>query len=233
MKKILLLLVISICGLAQVQGQVRYGVNTAEGVQIDYTNPKQYEIAEIKYTGLTNMEERALTGLIGIKVGDKIRIPGNEISDAIRKLWKQQIIADVQILLTKIEGDRAFLEIRITERPRVTKVEIEGVNATSRADLKEQMGVIGKVASQALIKNSETLIKKFFIAKGNLNVTVNTIQDADSVGNRGSQLTFIVDKNAKVKINKIEFEGNESFSDSKLKKPMKKTNEKPRFWLIR
>ncbi|KYG83832.1 BamA/OMP85 family outer membrane protein [Roseivirga echinicomitans] len=232
MKKIFLLLVISICGLTQVKGQVRYGVNTAEGVQIDYTNPRVFEIAEVLYSGLSSIEERALTGLVGIKVGDKISIPGNEISDAIKKLWKQGIIADVQIWLTKIEGDRAFLEIRITERPRITKFEIEGVNSSQKSDLKEQIGVIGKVASAPLIKNSETLIKKYYVAKGYLNANVKTLQETDSVGTKGAQLTFIVDKMSKVRINKIEFEGNDSFSDQRLKKPLKKTNEKPRFWLV-
>lgn len=232
MKKIFLLLIISICGLTQVKGQVRYGVNTAEGVQIDYTNPRVFEIAEVQYTGLSTIEERALTGLVGIKVGDKISIPGNEISDAIKKLWKQGIIADVQIWLTKIEGDRAFLEIKISERPRITKFEVEGVTSSQKSDLKEQIGVIGKVASAPLIKNSETLIKKYFVAKGYLNTDVKTLQEADSTGTKGAQLTFVVDKMSKVRINKIEFEGNDSFSDQRLKKPLKKTNEKPRFWLV-
>ena len=199
MKKIFLLLIISICGLTQVKGQVRYGVNTAEGVQIDYTNPRVFEIAEVQYTGLSTIEERALTGLVGIKVGDKISIPGNEISDAIKKLWKQGIIADVQIWLTKIEGDRAFLEIKISERPRITKFEVEGVTSSQKSDLKEQIGVIGKVASAPLIKNSETLIKKYFVAKGYLNADVKTLQEADSTGTKGAQLTFVVDKMSKVR----------------------------------
>lgn len=232
MKKILVLLVISICGLAQVKGQVRYGVNAAEGVQIDYTNPKVFEIADIRYTGLNTLDERALISYIGIKVGDKISIPGNEISEAIKKLWKQGFIADVQVWLTKIEGDRAFLEIRLTERPRIIKYDIEGVSSGQISELKDQIGIIGRVASAPLVKNTEVLIRKFFVSKGYLNVEVNTIQEKDTITSDGARLRFVVDRKSKVKINKIYFEGNEAFSDNRLKKPLKKTNEKPRFWLI-
>lgn len=232
MKKILILLIVILCGVSELTGQERFGLNTAEGVQIDYTNPKVFEIADIRYSGLKSLEERALIGYVGIKVGDQISIPGREISDAIKKLWKQGFIADVQVWLNKIEGNRAFLEIRLVERPRITKFAIEGVTGTQESDLKDQVGIIGKVASAPLVKNTETVIKKYFVAKGYLNVSVNTIQEKDSLIGDNASLRFVVNKKSKVRINKIEFEGNEAFSDAKLKKPMKKTNEKPRFWLI-
>jgi outer membrane protein insertion porin family len=232
MKKLILLLIISLCGFSELVAQDRFGLNTAQGVQIDYTNPKVFEIADIRYTGLSTLEERALISYIGIKVGDEISIPGSEISEAIKKLWKQGFIADVQVWLNKIEGNRAFLEVRLVERPRITKFAIEGISGTQESDLKEKMGIIGKVASAPLLKNTETVIKKYFVAKGYLNVSVNTIQEQDSVVGDGSRLRFVVDKKSKIKINKIEFEGNEAFSDARLKKPMKKTHEKPRFWLI-
>jgi outer membrane protein insertion porin family len=181
MKKILILLIMSLCGLSELVGQERFGLNTVEGVKIDYTNPKVFEIADIRYTGLKSLEDRALISYVGIKVGDKISIPGKEISEAIKKLWKQGFIADVQVWLTKIEGDRAFLEVRLVERPRITKFAIEGVSGTQETDLKDQVGIIGKVASAPLVKNTETLIKKYFVAKGFLNVSVNTIQERDTL----------------------------------------------------
>ncbi|MFT6972191.1 MAG: outer membrane protein insertion porin family [Roseivirga sp.] len=232
MKKILILLIMSLCGLSELVGQERFGLNTVEGVKIDYTNPKVFEIADIRYTGLKSLEDRALISYVGIKVGDKISIPGKEISEAIKKLWKQGFIADVQVWLTKIEGDRAFLEVRLVERPRITKFAIEGVSGTQETDLKDQVGIIGKVASAPLVKNTETLIKKYFVAKGFLNVSVNTIQERDTLIGDNANLRFVVNQRSKVRINKIEFEGNVAFADSRLKKPMKKTNEKPRFWLI-
>ncbi|NVK84121.1 MAG: outer membrane protein assembly factor BamA, partial [Cytophagia bacterium] len=232
MRKVLVITCLLIFTVGSALSQVRYGVNAGEGVQIDYSNPKVFEIADIKYTGLTVLDERALTSFAGIKVGDRVGIPGRQVSEAIKKLWNQGIIADVQFWLTKTEGDRAFIEVRITERPRILKYDITGIGSGQVSELKEQLGVIGKVASAPLIKNSELVIKKYFIEKGFLNVTVKTEQQADSVMTDGVSLNFVVDRRSKVKINKIEFEGNEAADDGRLKKAMRNTKEKPRFWLV-
>lgn len=236
MRKILIaaMLMIVCAGLF---AQDRYGINAGEGVQIDYSNPKVFEVADIKFTGLngnglTGLSEKALISFSGIKVGDQIPIPGQQISDAIKKLWSEGIIADVQFWLTKTDGDRAFIEVRIVERPRIQEFEIEGTNPTQESEIKDQIGIIGKVASPALIKNSEIVIRKYFIEKGFLNITVKTSQEKDSVTAEGVRLKFEVDKKSKVKINKISFEGNEAFDEKRLKRVMKKTSEKPRFWLI-
>ena len=232
MRKVLVVVSFLIFTAASALSQVRYGVNAGEGVQIDYSNPKVFEIADIKFTGLNVLDERALTSFAGIKVGDRIGIPGRQVSDAIKKLWNQGIIADVQFWLLKTEGERAFIEVRITERPRILKYDIEGIGSGQVSELKEQLGVIGKVASAPLIKNSELVIKKYFIEKGFLNVSVKTEQKSDTLLSDGVNLTFTVDKRSKVKINKIEFTGNDSFDDGRLKKAMRNTKEKPRFWLV-
>ncbi|WP_305981850.1 BamA/OMP85 family outer membrane protein [Roseivirga thermotolerans] len=232
MRKILVATSFLILAMSSALSQVRYGVNAGEGVQIDYSNPKVFEVAEIKFTGLNVLDERALVSFAGIKVGDRITIPGRQVSDAIKKLWTQGIIADVQFWLTKTEGDRAYIEVRIVERPRILRFSIEGVGAGQKSELKDQLDVNGKVASAPLIKNSELVIKKYFVEKGYLNATVKTEQRLDSIVNDGIELNFVVDRKSKVKINKIEFEGNTDFEDSRLKKALKNTKEKPRFWLI-
>lgn len=232
MRKLFIVLGIALCVVRLAEGQVRYGVNAGQGVQIDYTNPKVFEIADIKFTGLNVLEERALVSFTGIKVGDRIPIPGREISEAIKRLWQQGIIADVEFWLTKIEGDRAFLEVRLTERPRILAFDIEGVTSSQASEIKDQVGIIGKVASAPLVKNTELLINKFFIEKGFLNTSVKTTQSKDTLVSDGVRLTFQVDKKSKVKINKISFDGNDTFSNSRLKKTLKNTHEKPRFWLI-
>lgn len=232
MRKIFLLLLVLCVVSMSAFAQQRFGINTAEGVQIDYTNPKVFEVAEIKYTGLVVLDERAVTSYAGVKVGDRIPIPGREISEAIRKLWSQGIIADVQFWLTKTEGDRAFIEVKIVERPRILEFEIEGVSKTQQTEITDQLGIIGKVASAPLVKNTETLIKKYFEEKGFLNTVVKTSRTSDTLINDGVRLNFLVDKNEKVKINKIHFEGNDAFEDSRLKKPLKNTKERARFWLL-
>jgi outer membrane protein insertion porin family len=231
MRKIFLLLVLCVVSIGAF-AQQRFGVNTGEGVQIDYSNPKVFEVAEIKYTGLVVLDERAVTSYAGVRVGDRIPIPGGEISEAIKKLWSQGIIADVQFWLMKTEGDRAFIEVKIVERPRILEFEILGVTKTQETEITDQLGIIGKVASAPLVKNTEILIKKYFEEKGFLNTVVKTSREVDTLVNDGVRLKFEVARNEKVKINKIHFEGNTAFEDNRLKKPMKNTKERARFWLI-
>jgi len=225
---VLILCLSSVSALAQ----QRFGINTGEGVQIDYSNPRVFEVAEIKYTGLVVLDERAVTSYAGIRVGDRIPIPGQQISDAIKKLWDQGIIADVQFWLTRTEGDKAYIEVKVTERPRILQFQIQGVTSSQETEITDQLGIIGKVASAPLIKNTEILIKKYFEEKGYLNTVVKTRQETDTLINDGVRLSFEVDRMEKVKINKIQFEGNEDFDDSRLKKPLRNTKERARFWLI-
>ena len=232
MRKLFIVLGMALLVSQLAEAQAQYGVNAGEGVQIDYSNPKVFQIADIKYTGLKVLDQRALISYAGIKVGDRVPIPGSEISNAIRKLWKQGIIADVAFWITKIEGDRAYLEVRLTERPRVLSFDIIGVNSTQRSDLKEKVGIVGKVASAPLVKNTELLITKYFIDKGFLNTTVKTTQTTDKTVQDGIRMRFEVDKKSKVKINKIAFAGNDNYSGARLKKALKNTHEKARFWLI-
>ena len=231
MRKALLLILLIFVTVFNMTGQQRFGVNAGQGVQIDYTNPKIFEIADIKFTGLVTLDERALIGYAGIQVGDRIPIPGREISEAIKKLWEQGLISDVSFWLTKVEGDLAYLEVRLVERPRVLGHSFVGLNSNQENDLSEKLVIEGKQASAPVIKNSELAIRKYFIEKGYLNVTVKTEQSKDTVVSDGVRLRFVVDKKSKVKINKISFEGNDSFSRQRLKKTFKKTHEKARFWL--
>ena len=127
---------------------------------------------------------------------------------------------------------QGFIEVRLTERPRIVRFDIEGTNSSQATEIKEQIGIIGKVASAPLIKNSEILIRKFFIEKGYLNTTVQTEQQRDTSSTDGTRLKFIVDKKSKVKINKIYFDGNLKVDEARLKRAMKNTKERSRFWLI-
>ena len=91
--------------------QIRYDLNNEQQIAISYTNPKTYEVAEIEVIGEKYLDEIALKSLAGIKVGDNISIPGEAISGAIKKLWKQGIIGDIKIVINKIEDEKVFLSI--------------------------------------------------------------------------------------------------------------------------
>lgn len=234
-KYIFLALVLLLPLFLQAQVGLRRNNNRASGniVELNYANPQEYEIAEIVVSGVETLNTDALISLSGLRVGDKITLPGDAISTAINKLWKQGIIGDVSIYVTKVEGDKVFLNIELSERPRLTRIEITGVSKTQKSDLNDKIKLIrGRVVTDALIKNTELTVKNHFIEKGFLNTAVKVVPEKDTTQANSVKLNIRVDKNKKVKIDQINFIGNEELPDSRLKSKMKKTNEKPRITLF-
>lgn len=235
-KYILAALVILLPLLLQAQvGLTRKSRSSSDKViELNYNNPQEYEIAEITVTGTETLNTDALLSLSGLRVGDKINLPGDAISSAISKLWKQGIIGDVSIYVTKVEGDKAYLNIELAERPRLTKINITGVGKTQQNDLKDKVKLIrGRVVTDALVKNTELTVRKYFVEKGFLNTQVRIVPEKDTTATNSVKLNIQIDKKRKVKIDQIEFVGNENLADSRLKSKMKSTKEKPRITLFR
>lgn len=216
--------------------QIRFGNRfqpEKEQIELNYTNPKVFEIAEIKVVGSEFLDETALISISGLKVGDKIKIPGDGISSSIKKLWKQGIIGDVAIYSSKVEGNKVYLIIELTERPRLSRITVTGLSKTQQNELDDNIKLIrGRVLTDALVKNAELTVQKYLWEKGYLNAEIDIQQAKDSILSNSVQLLIDVQKGKKVKVNYITFYGNENFGKPKLKKQLKKTGEKPRFTLI-
>lgn len=207
--------------------------NKSQTEEIDYADPKEYEIAGIEVIGAKGLNENALISLSGLEVGDQIRVPGPDISNAIKKLWKQRILGDVSILASKIEGDKIYLVISLTEKPRLNRIELTGVNSSQESEINDDLKLIrGQIVDDALVNRAQLTVKNFFIDKGYLNVDVDIQRQPDTLLNNSIALVINVDKNEKVKIKQINFIGNEEIGDKKLKSKMKNTHEKVRFTLV-
>lgn len=223
-----------------VYGQFKVGLGSGSSktsdddkLALSYANPREFEIAEIEVTGLETIDKNALISLSGLKIGDKIRIPSQTTSNAIKKLWNRGIIGNVALYVSKIEGDKVSLVLELTERPRLTRIYLKGVNKTQDSDIKENLDLIkGKILSDAVIKNAELTVKDYFVDKGFLNTEVRIEQQKDSLITSGVLLNIHVDKRSKVRINRISFDGNTDLIDDKLRGKFKKTNEKLRFDVI-
>ena len=201
---------------------------------LNYTNPAEYTIAGIEVTGLNILDKSAMVSLTGLKVGDKIKIPGDAISNAIRSLWKHGLVGDVTILVDRIEGQNVYLSLVLSERPRLTGFYFAGISKSQESGLKDELKLIrGKIVNDAMVRNTELAVKKYFVKKGFLNTEVKILQQKDTLNGEGIRLKITVNPKSKVKINRISFEGNSSIADSKLKTKMKKTHEHPRFTLHR
>jgi outer membrane protein insertion porin family len=215
------------------QAQIGIGLGSDPEPSVSYSNPKEYELAEIGISGTEFLDNNALISLSGLKIGDRIEIPGDEITNALKKLYAQGIIEDVRIFLTKVEDGKAYLNLQVKERPRMRTVQFQGINKTQQGELSDLIDPIrGKVVTPALIKNTELGIRNHFVEKGYLNTEVKIEQKQDTVLRNSVSLLVEVDRKSKVRINKIYVKGNENIQESKLKKKMKSTNEHIRFNLL-
>ena len=200
---------------------------SAQAQQADANEPKKYELGGITVSGARYLDPNTLIGLTGLRVGDAITVPGEEIGKSIRKLWAQGILGDVSVTIGRIEGNKIFLDYNLKERPRLSKFTFTGIPKGQTEELTKKITLIrGKVVTDALLNNTRTQVRKFYVNKGFLDAKVNIMQVADSALSNSVALRIDVDKGSKVRIYNIAFEGNKAFSDRKLKGKLKKTKER-------
>lgn len=196
--------------------------------EIQYTFVhKKYKIQDIKVFGATTYDDFVLVGFSGLRVGDEISIPGEEITDAVNRFWRQGLFSEIKILVSKIKDDKAWLEIRLQPRPRISEINYNGVKKGERNELETRLNLRkGSQITPHLIDRMKILIKKYFDDKGFKNVDVDVVEknDPNKVGE--VIIDINIDKNEKTKIEKIYFTGNEMLTDFMLRKAMKKTNDR-------
>ena len=133
---------------------------TQEGA-LNYANPAEYTIAGIEVTGIEILDKNAMISISGLKIGDKIKIPGDDISNAIRKIWKYGLVGDVSILVDRIEGSNIYLIIELAERSRLNSFYFSGISKAQESGLKEDLNLIrGKIVNDAMVRNTELAVKK-------------------------------------------------------------------------
>ena len=189
--------------------------------------PKKYEIADIKVTNIDNYEDYVLIGISGLAVGQTITVPGDDITSAIKRYWRHGLFSDVKITAEKIEGNKIYLFIHLTLRPRITDIRFNGVKKSEREDLQAKLGMAkGSQITPNLIDRAKIIIKRHFDEKGFKNAEVNIVEREDPANKEQVYVDVNIDKKDKVKVHKITIDGNSVLTDKKLKRVMKKTNEK-------
>ncbi len=223
-KKIIILFFLFIAMHMRLTAQVIIG---EDSIEIDYSHPREFTIGGITVTGIKYLDESVLKTLSGLSVGDKIKIPGEKISDAIENLWKQGLLSDIKIEYTRIEDNTIFLNLALQERPRMSKFSFNGVSKNEADKLREKINLVtGKIINESLLKTTSYEVKEFFKDKGYLNTEVKIdVQDDSSAANTQS-LIINITKNRRVKIHAISFDGNTAFTDNKLSRFLKNTKEK-------
>jgi outer membrane protein insertion porin family len=192
----------------------------------DYSSPREYEIMDITVSGVEFLQPYVLISISGFQVGNKIRVPGDDISRAVIKFWEQGLFADVKITATKVEGSKIWLDIYLKEQPRLSSLTIDGIKKTEVEDLTEKLNIRNGIqVTTDLMNNTERIIKDHFIEKGFFNTQVFMIQEKDTLRPNSVHLRVDVDKNQRIKIDDIQFEGNQVYTDQRLRRIMKNTKK--------
>ena len=196
--------------------------------------PKKYTIAGINVIGTKSFDRNLIISISGLAIGDEVQIPGTDVfNKALSKLWKQSLVSNAEINITKLQDAKIFIEILIQERPRLINFNFEGIKKGERDDLGPKSGLSkDRVLTEDMKLSAVEVIRKFYYDKGYRNVTINMVEQPAPGQANSVVLTFFINKGKKVRINSINFADNAEVSDAKLKKQMKGTKEMSRLTLF-
>ncbi len=202
---------------------------------MDYGRAQNYEIGGITVSGTRTVDPSAVKLFAGLQIGDKLDVPGERISRAIRNLWDQKLFSDVKIEAAEIRGRVIFLHIVVVEKPRLSRFKFNGVSKGEADKLYDEVGLQrGQQVNEAGMARAKAAIRRYYVDKGFLrsSVTVREYPDTVRTALENSVMIFFdVDRGPRVKIKDVEFNGNEEVSDKRLRRAMKKTRRK-RWWNI-
>ena len=180
--------------------------------------PRSCIIGGINVHGVEGYEDYMLTGLSGLQVGQRVSIPGSEITEAVKRYWRHGLFSKVAISADSIVGDTVYLALNLALRPRVSTINYYGIKKSEREDMEAKLGIMkGSQITPNMIDRAKILAKKYFDDKGYKNCEIDILQRDDVTGKNQVILDVNIDKHDKMKIRKIIIEGNKSLKTSKIK----------------
>ena len=202
------------------------------GDEDPFLYPKKYKIAGITVSGVKHYDTQAIILFSGLKIGEEITIPGDDISGAIKKIWKQRLFANIKIHAADVRGNDVYLNLELEERPRLAKFRFLGVRKSEAEALRDKVDLIsGAVVTEDIINRTHNKVQSYFANKGFLNTEINIKQIQDTVSGATITLDIDIKKGDRVKIESIDFPGLTVMKAEKARRQLKETKEK-RIWRI-
>src|SRR5690606_38448614 len=224
---IVLVAVLATAGFSQ-QG-VRIGATD----EISYLDPQSYIIGGITVSGTEHLDNDVLITISRLVVGARIEVPSEATSNVVKNLMDQGLFDDVQLYADRISGDSIFFNIHVVEQPRLTRIDIEGLSKTQTDEVRKRLNEnTGRIVNQNLYNTTRNTIRRYLAEKSFLypDIDITAVRDTAQLNNQ--ILKVVVDRNRKVRAHRINFEGNEEFSDRQLRKFFKGVRQRNwwRFW---
>ncbi|MDD6582150.1 MAG: POTRA domain-containing protein [Bacteroidales bacterium] len=200
--------------------------DSVTGIAVDYSNPQTYEIGGITTSGSAGLDQR----LLPFHVGEEIEIPGDKISETIKKLWNTGIYEDIRISVTKVIGTTVFLDIYLEDRSRLAAFAFVGAKKNEETELRQKIKISqGNIVNDNMKTTCINMIKEYYVDKGYYNCDITVSERPDEKLTRAVNLYFNINKGKKIKIERINFINNNQVSNAVLLKSMKETKERFHF----
>ncbi len=194
--------------------------------------PRSFRIISVDVTGAESHNRNFILATASLDVNEEIMIPGERLSEAVRRLYRSGLFSDVQIFQSFSGSNGVNIEIRVVEQPRLQEFVISGVRRSHRRDLRENINLLpGFAVTESGKAQAVNTILRYYLEKGYRNTEVDVVlSDVDTLRNRIT-LDFQVDAGDRIQIRRIDFEGNDSFSDRKLRRTLKEMKQNT-FWRL-
>ena len=199
----------------------------------DFVKGKTYELDSLTVSGIKTFNEQTVISYSGLRKGQKIKVPGEEVSSVINKLWGLELFSNINVFVTNVENNKISLDIEIEELPTLTDVKINGLKKGNTETLiKDTELTKGKKLSESFLTNTKNYITNKYRKEGFLDTKVNLNTIKDTIGANSYKMVVNIDKGSRIKIKEIDFDGNEVFKEFKLRSKLKNTKIKNpiRFW---
>lgn len=232
MKRILIVILFLACTQPQfAQAQVNgTAINLNDPNQISYLSPKDYIIGGVTVSGTQHLDNNVLITISKLVVGQYIEVPSEATSNVVKVMMAQGLFDDVQLWSEKIEGETIFLNIRVVERPRLTRIDIKGLSKSQTEEVRKRLNDnAGKVVNENLINTTRNTIQRFLREKAYLYPEIKISTEKDSAQANNEILIADVDRKNKVRVKKITFTGNKEFTQKQLRKNLKGVKQKTWF----
>lgn len=200
---------------------------------IAYEKGKEYILGGVTITGLQKFSEETVKIFTGLRNGQIIKIPGDKLTSAIKKLYESKQFSDVDVYLAKLDGNAVYLQFDVVELPQLNEITISGVRKNKAKELKKETDLKkGAMVTDNLLVTSNNYFKKKYTDKGYLKTKVSIDTKKDTSDVNAVNLSVHIDQGSRIKIKDIIFKGNKALSGRKLRKTMANTKERflGRFW---
>ncbi|QOD60510.1 outer membrane protein assembly factor BamA [Polaribacter haliotis] len=207
--------------------------DTISNSNISFEKGKEYILGGVSVTGLQKFSEETVRVFTGLRYGQPIKLPGDKLTSAIKKLYESKQFSDVDVYLAKVDGNTVYLQFDVQELPQLNQVNINGIKRSKAKELiKEAELKLGVMVTDNLLVTTKNYFAKKYTDKGFLKTKVSIDVRKDTSDINTVNMSVFIDKGKRIKIKDIIFTGNKALSARNLRKAMKNTKEKffGRFW---